>query len=123
VLQALGRLTEIGVRIRTRRRRSVVPTYAYRCAACDHRFEAVQRMADAPLTECPVCTGSVKRVIQNVPVVFKGSGWYKTDSRKSTAPAGAEGSGSDGKGKAESTEKASEKAKSAKPEPVVAAAD
>ena len=60
-----------------------MPTYAYRCSACDHRFDAVQRMVDDPLTECPSCGGFVKRLIQNVPVVFKGSGWYITDSRKS----------------------------------------
>jgi len=100
-----------------------VPTYAYRCAACDHRFDAVQRMADAPLSECPVCAGAVKRVIQNVPVVFKGSGWYKTDSRKSPASTSTDGAAKDEKGKTESTEKASEKAKSAKPEPVAAVAD
>jgi putative FmdB family regulatory protein len=87
-----------------------VPTYAYRCAACDHRFEAVQRMLDAPLTECPVCKGTVKRVIQNVPIVFKGSGWYITDSRKS--------SGSDDRG-----DSTSEKAKSAKSDSVASAAD
>jgi putative FmdB family regulatory protein len=100
-----------------------VPTYAYRCSACDHRFDAVQRMADSPLTDCPVCSGSVKRVIQNVPVVFKGSGWYKTDSRKSTVTASADdGSTTDKKTEA-AAEKPSEKAKSAKPEPVAAAAD
>ena len=98
-----------------------MPTYAYRCAACDHRFDAVQRMADAPLTDCPVCSGSIKRVIQNVPVVFKGSGWYKTDSRKSTTSKD-ETAGGDKKTDA-TAEKPSEKAKSAKSEPVAAAAD
>jgi putative FmdB family regulatory protein len=101
-----------------------VPTYAYRCAACDHRFDAVQRMADSPLTDCPVCSGSIKRVIQNVPVVFKGSGWYKTDSRKSTASASTSDETPSAEKKTDATaEKPSEKAKSAKPEPVAAAAD
>ena len=61
-----------------------MPTYAYRCIACDHRFDATQRFADDPLTECPACGGLVKRVIGPVGVVFKGSGWYITDSRKSS---------------------------------------
>jgi putative FmdB family regulatory protein len=99
-----------------------VPTYAYRCAACDHRFEAVQRMADSPLTDCPVCSGSIKRVIQNVPVVFKGSGWYKTDSRKTASSATSSDDTANADKKSESTEKPSEKAKSAKSEPVAASA-
>ena len=95
-----------------------MPTYAYRCTACGHRFDAVQRMTDDPLTECPSCGGLVRRTIQNVPVVFKGSGWYVTDSRKSngstakdSAPAESDAPAATGTG-----EKASEKAKSAKTE-------
>ena len=61
-----------------------MPTYAYRCAACEHHFEQIQRFSDDPLRECPACGGLVRRVIQPVGVVFKGSGWYITDSR--TAP-------------------------------------
>ena len=59
-----------------------MPTYAYRCAGCRHEFERVQRMSDAALTACAECGGSVRRVIHPVGVVFKGSGWYVTDSRK-----------------------------------------
>ena len=59
-----------------------MPTYAYRCAACEHQFEQIQRFSDDPLRECPACGGLVRRVIQPVGVVFKGSGWYITDSRK-----------------------------------------
>ncbi len=59
-----------------------MPTYQYRCAACHHQFDAFQRFADDPLTECPDCSGTVRRVIQPVGVVFKGSGWYINDSRK-----------------------------------------
>ena len=58
-----------------------MPTYTYRCDACGHQFEAVQRFTDDPLRECPSCGGAVRRVIQPVGVVFKGSGWYITDSR------------------------------------------
>ncbi len=62
-----------------------MPTYHYRCAACDNRFDAFQKFADDPLTICPECDGRVKRVIQPVGVVFKGSGWYINDSRKAPA--------------------------------------
>ena len=58
-----------------------MPTYSYRCDACGNRFDAVQRFSDDPLRDCPACAGSVRRVIHPVGVVFKGSGWYITDSR------------------------------------------
>lgn len=60
-----------------------MPTYSYACAACAHRFEAVQSIHDDALTSCPECGGEVKRVIGSVGVTFKGSGFYRTDSRKS----------------------------------------
>ena len=65
----------------------LMPTYAYRCGACEHQFDQMQRFADDPLRECPVCGGLVRRVIQPVGIVFKGSGWYITDSRKAAADA------------------------------------
>jgi putative FmdB family regulatory protein len=58
-----------------------VPTYQYACTACDHRFEAVQSFSDAALTECPECDGRLRKVFSSVGVVFKGSGFYRTDSR------------------------------------------
>ena len=58
-----------------------MPTYQYACTACDERLEAVQSFTDAPLTECPVCHGSLRKVFSAVGVVFKGSGFYKNDSR------------------------------------------
>jgi putative FmdB family regulatory protein len=58
-----------------------MPLYAYRCKACDHVFEQNQRMSDPPLRHCPVCAGDVRRLISNVGVVFKGSGFYITDNR------------------------------------------
>jgi putative FmdB family regulatory protein len=64
-----------------------VPTYQYACTACGHELEAVQSFTDAPLTQCPACGGSLRKVFSAVGVVFKGSGFYKTDSRaKSTSP-------------------------------------
>ena len=58
-----------------------MPTYTYRCDSGGHQFDVVQRFSDDPLRECPQCGGAVRRVIQPVGVVFKGSGWYITDSR------------------------------------------
>jgi len=63
-----------------------MPTYQYACVKCDHAFELVQSFSDAPVTICPECGGEVKKVYGNVGIVFKGSGFYKTDSR----PAGGE---------------------------------
>ena len=66
-----------------------MPTYSYHCDPCGHDFEAVQRFADEPLSECPQCEAPIRRVIQPVGVVFKGSGWYITDSRpKSSSDSG-----------------------------------
>jgi len=67
-----------------------MPTYSYRCAACENRFDAFQKFAEDPLTDCPECGGLVKRVIQPVGVVFKGSGWYINDSRKAPAESSTE---------------------------------
>jgi putative FmdB family regulatory protein len=58
-----------------------VPTYEYACTACDERLEVVQKFTDAPLTECPVCHGRLRKVFSPVGVLFKGSGFYRTDSR------------------------------------------
>ncbi|WP_131748792.1 FmdB family zinc ribbon protein [Frankia sp. Cppng1_Ct_nod] len=58
-----------------------MPRYEYRCTACDQDLEVVQSFNDAALTECPACDGKLRRVFSSVGVVFKGSGFYKTDSR------------------------------------------
>nr|WP_208115445.1 FmdB family zinc ribbon protein [Labedaea rhizosphaerae] len=58
-----------------------MPTYQYACKACDHRFEEVQSFTDAALTECPQCGGQLRKLYSSVGVVFKGSGFYRTDSR------------------------------------------
>lgn len=63
-----------------------MPTYEYACTACGHELEAVQSFSDAALTVCPQCQGALRKVFSAVGVVFKGSGFYKTDSRsKSTS--------------------------------------
>jgi putative FmdB family regulatory protein len=67
------------------RMETVMPTYQYACTACDHEFEAIQSFSDDSLTECPLCKGEIRKVYTAVGVVFKGSGFYKTDSvKKST---------------------------------------
>ena len=58
-----------------------MPTYQYACTACGHRFEAVQSFSDASLTDCPECAGRLRKVFSSVGIVFKGSGFYRTDSR------------------------------------------
>ena len=62
-----------------------MPTYQYACTACDHQFEAIQSFSDDSLTICPECKGEIRKVYTAVGVVFKGSGFYKTDSAKSTS--------------------------------------
>lgn len=61
-----------------------MPIYDYACDVCNHRFEARQSFSDDPLTECPVCSGRVRRIIHPTGIIFKGSGWYITDSRNSS---------------------------------------
>ncbi|MET9263043.1 FmdB family zinc ribbon protein [Amycolatopsis sp. NPDC004079] len=61
-----------------------MPTYQYACKECDHRFEAVQSFSDPSLTVCPQCSGPLRKVFSSVGVVFKGSGFYRTDSRESS---------------------------------------
>jgi len=64
-----------------------VPTYQYACTACEHRFDAVQSFSDDALTECPECGGRLRKLYGAVGVVFKGSGFYRTDSRSEPKPA------------------------------------
>jgi len=74
-----------------------MPTYPYACTACDHRFEVVQSFTDDALTECPECSGRLRKVFGSVGVVFKGSGFYRNDSRStssSSTPAASSSSGS-----------------------------
>ena len=62
-----------------------MPTYQYACTECGDQLEAVQSFSDAALTECPVCQGKLRKVFSAVGVVFKGSGFYRTDSRGTAA--------------------------------------
>jgi putative FmdB family regulatory protein len=60
-----------------------VPTYSYACTECANRFDAVQAFSDDALTTCPQCSGRLRKLFGSVGVVFKGSGFYRTDSRES----------------------------------------
>jgi putative FmdB family regulatory protein len=64
-----------------------VPTYQYTCTECGEPLEAVQKFSDEPLTVCPACGGRLRKVFSPVGIVFKGSGFYRTDSRKSATAA------------------------------------
>ena len=98
-----------------------MPTYEYACTECGDRTEVVQSISDAPPTTCTVCGGPLRKVFSPVGIVFKGSGFYRTDSRgkpaktdgdKAKKPAdtnsGSKSSSSDGGGTS-STTKAAEK--------------
>jgi putative FmdB family regulatory protein len=77
-----------------------VPTYQYQCTECGEALEAVQKFSDDALTVCPNCNGRLRKVFSAVGVVFKGSGFYRTDSRgssTSSAPAAKSGGSSDNK--------------------------
>ena len=65
-----------------------MPTYEYECKSCGVHHDVVQKFGDDPLTECPTCGGPLRKVFGAVGVVFKGSGFYKTDSRAAATKSG-----------------------------------
>lgn len=78
-----------------------MPTYQYQCTECGEGLEAVQKFTDESLTVCPACEGRLRKVFSAVGVVFKGSGFYRNDSRGAPPSSGSEkgkDSGSEGKG-------------------------
>jgi putative FmdB family regulatory protein len=102
-----------------------MPTYQYACtdAECGERFELVQSFTDPAASECPVCHSGVRKVYGSVGVVFKGSGFYRTDSRsssKSSEPAAS--SGSESKSESKSETKSPAKSESASKTPAAASA-
>ncbi|HET8666288.1 MAG TPA: FmdB family zinc ribbon protein [Nocardioides sp.] len=89
-----------------------MPTYQYRCTECDHAFEEFQSFTDDALTVCPVCGGRLRKVFNAVGVVFKGSGFYRTDNRSSdsassSSSAGASSNGDGSKDSSKSPESSS----------------
>ncbi len=93
-----------------------MPTYQYRCTECRDELEVVQKFSDEPLTVCPACQGSLRKVFSPVGIVFKGSGFYRTDSRngssgdgtkkKDKEPAAGKSAGSADAGKSSAKESA-----------------
>ena len=89
-----------------------MPTYQYACTECGEQLEKVQKFSDDPLTVCPNCSGRLRKVFSPVGIVFKGSGFYRTDSRSGSNgsltgkdSAGKDSAGKDGKDKADSGSK------------------
>ncbi|MEV0945462.1 FmdB family zinc ribbon protein [Rhodococcus sp. NPDC049939] len=64
-----------------------MPTYSYACSECDNRFDIVQSFSEDSLTVCPECSGKLRKLFNSVGIVFKGSGFYRTDSRGSSGAA------------------------------------
>jgi putative FmdB family regulatory protein len=85
-----------------------VPTYSYACTECENRFDEVQSFSDDALTTCPKCSGRLRKLFGNVGVVFKGSGFYRTDNRES-AKASSNGSASSSESTSSSSEKSTGK--------------
>ncbi|PXW25247.1 UNVERIFIED_CONTAM: putative FmdB family regulatory protein [Williamsia faeni] len=79
-----------------------MPTYSYACTQCDNRFDIVQSFSENSLTECPQCAGKLRKLFNSVGIVFKGSGFYRNDSR-STSTSSEPSSSSDSSTKKEST--------------------
>jgi len=101
-----------------------VPTYSYACTECDNRFDVVQAFTDDSLTTCEKCSGRLRKLFNSVGVVFKGSGFYRTDSRESTksssngsakssSSSGTDGSSSDKSGSSEKSSGSSDKSSDA----------
>ncbi|MFT4043773.1 MAG: zinc ribbon domain-containing protein [Gordonia sp. (in: high G+C Gram-positive bacteria)] len=75
-----------------------MPTYSYACTECDNKFDIVQSFSDDSLTQCPECSGRLRKLFNSVGIVFKGSGFYRTDSRPSSGGSKSEKSDSSGSG-------------------------
>ena len=88
-----------------------MPTYSYACTECGNRFDAVQAFSDDALTSCPKCSGRLRKLFGSVGVVFKGSGFYRNDSRES-AKSSSNGSSSSSSSSSESTTSSSSSDKS-----------
>ena len=100
-----------------------MPTYQYSCTECGHFFEAVQSFSDDSLTVCPECNGRLRKVFNAVGVVFKGSGFYRTDSRGSSTATESGSTKTDTKADTSSSESGSSTKTDSKPAAAAATAD
>ena len=89
-----------------------MPTYEYACKDCGEHLEVVQSFRDDPLTECPKCHGPLRKVFSPVGIAFKGSGFYKTDSRSSSSAKSSESKGAETKTETKSDSKPESKSES-----------
>lgn len=89
-----------------------MPTYQYACTECDHAFEQFQSFTDDSLTVCPACNGRLRKLFNAVGVVFKGSGFYRTDSRNSAGSGKSNGSSSNSSSDSSSGSSSSDSSKS-----------
>ena len=90
-----------------------MPTYAYACTACDHRFEIFQSFSEDSLSQCPQCEGRLRKLFNAVGVVFTGGGFYRTDSRSgssSSVPASSDSGKSSSSSSSSSTSSSSSSA-------------
>jgi putative FmdB family regulatory protein len=90
-----------------------MPHYGYRCQSCQREFEMLQRMSDPPIASCPECGGAGTRLFYPAGILFKGSGFYKTDSRSSSGAAAAATPGDGAKPASDGAKPASDGAKPA----------
>ncbi len=89
-----------------------MPTYSYACTECSNRFDAVQAFSDDALTTCPKCSGRLRKLFGNVGVVFKGSGFYRNDSREAAKSSTNGSSSSESSSSSSSSPSSSEKSSS-----------
>ena len=91
-----------------------MPTYEYACRSCGQHVEVVQSFRDDPLTECPNCGGVLRKVFQPVGIAFKGSGFYKNDSRSKSSSTTPASSSSESKSETKSSDSGSSSSSDAK---------
>ena len=96
-----------------------MPTYRYACRDCGSHLEVVQSFSDDPLTECPHCEGRLRKVFGSIGITFKGSGFYKTDSRSGSSTRTSESAG-DGAKETKESKETKETKKETKAEPAAA---
>lgn len=98
-----------------------MPTYSYACTECDNRFDIVQSFSEDSLTVCPACSGKLRKLFNSVGIVFKGSGFYRTDSRGGSGTA-SEPAKSDSAPAAKSDSSSTSSSSTSTPAPAKAAA-
>jgi len=89
-----------------------MPTYGYRCGSCGHEFEIQQRISAEPLKVCPKCQGPLSKMLYPTGVIFKGSGFYKTDYKSTSSTSSSNGSESSSESKSDTKSETKSESKS-----------